>query len=95
MAAKAPGDAKAPDQPTAGQMTTPSDTQKQQKNLEKDKATSKTEEPETKDTKPTAKKGIQESTPTITAKDEKRESQKSRYYEVRNIICSSFLLAIN
>ncbi|KAL2103530.1 hypothetical protein ACEWY4_000398 [Coilia grayii] len=84
MAAKAPGDAKAPDQPTAGQMATPGDTQRQQKNLEKDKATSKTEEPETKDTKPTAKKGIQESTPTITAKDEKRESQKSRYYEEAN-----------
>lgn len=77
-AAKAPGDAKAP-----GQTTTPSETQKQQKNLEKDITTSKTE-PETKDTKPTPKKGIQEQTPSITStKDEKRESKKSKYYEVR------------
>lgn len=83
-AAKAPGDAKVP-----GQTTTPSETQKQQKNLEKDITNSKTES-ETKDTKPTPKKGIQEPTPTIT-KDEKRESQKSRYYEVRRFDYTSIL----
>lgn len=83
-AAKAPGDVKAPDQPvsTPGQMSTPGEAEKQQKNLEQDKPITNVEETGIKDAKPAAKKGIQESTPTITAKDEKRDSQKSRYYEV-------------
>ncbi|XP_028850545.1 protein bassoon isoform X2 [Denticeps clupeoides] len=87
-AAKAAGDANPPIQSSPDPSSNPSEAQKPPKGLERERVSTKTEkEPEplpsvTKETKTTPKKGPQEPVTSITpAKDEKREYQKSRYYE--------------